>query len=74
MSFGERLREERQRLGLSQTVLGEAGSVRVQAQRLYEQNKRKPDSDYLAAIAASGVDILYVITGQRTPHQEKETA
>jgi len=65
MSFGARLREERQRLGLSQTVLGEAGGVLVQAQRLYEQDKRKPDIGYLSAIAASGVDVLYVITGRR---------
>jgi len=65
MSCGERLREERQRLGLTQTALGEAGGVRVQAQRLYEQDKRNPDTKYLAAIAASGVDVLYVITGRR---------
>jgi len=67
MSFGNRLREERQRLAQTQTALGEIGGVRVQAQRLYEQDKRKPDSDYLAAVADAGVDVLYVITGKRIP-------
>jgi len=65
MDFGTRLREERKRLSLTQTALGAVGGVRVQAQLLYEQGKRKPDIDYLSAIAAAGVDVLYVITGRR---------
>jgi len=66
MSLGKRLREERYRLGLSQAALGAAGAVRMQAQSLYESDQRRPNSDYLAAIAAAGVDILYVITGKRS--------
>jgi len=73
MSVGERLREERNRLALTQTALGAIGGVLVQAQRLYEQGKRKPDSDYLSAVAAAGVDILSVITGRKTPNLEKES-
>ena len=65
MGIGSRLREERDRLGLNQEGLGLLGGVRKQAQLLYEKDERKPDSDYLAAVAGAGVDVLYVLTGQR---------
>lgn len=65
MGIGLRLREERERLGLNQEGFGELGGVRKQAQLLYEKDERKPDSEYLAAIAEGGVDVLYVLTGQR---------
>jgi len=74
MTFATRLREERIRLGLTQKQLGEAGGVRMQAQSHYENEQRRPDSDYLAAIDKAGVDILYVITGRRTPEQDKDVA
>ena len=63
-TFGERLREERERLGLSQTAFAEAGGVQKRAQINYEKADRLPDAAYLAAIAAIGVDVLYVITGK----------
>ncbi len=65
MNIGERLREERERLGLSQPAFGEIGGVQKLAQSNYEQGKRAPDADYLAAIAGAGVDVRYVITGER---------
>jgi transcriptional regulator with XRE-family HTH domain len=65
--FGSRLKEERQRLKLSQTALATVGGVRKQAQLLYEKGERKPDSAYLVGIAKSGVDVLYLITGRRSP-------
>lgn len=61
-----RLREERERLGLSQTELGEVGGVRKQAQHLYETGVRQPDMAYLSAIATAGADVLYILTGQRS--------
>ena len=66
MDNSARLREERERLGLSQEALGVVGGVRKQAQHLYESGARKPDMDYLTAVASAGVDVLYVLTGQRT--------
>lgn len=51
------------RLGLSQTVLGEAGGVTKKSQMLYESGDRSPDASYLAAVAQTGVDIAYVLTG-----------
>lgn len=66
MDNSTRLREERERLGLSQEALGAIGGVRKQAQHLYESGARKPDMDYLSAVATAGVDVLYVLTGQRS--------
>lgn len=64
-TLGERLRSERERLGLSQVAFGEIGGVQKVAQINYEKDKRKPDAEYLAAIAVAGADVLYVVTGQR---------
>lgn len=36
------------------------------AQINYEKGERQPDAAYLAAIAAAGADVLYILTGQRT--------
>jgi len=67
MSFiGERLREERTRLGLSQTALGAIGGVLKQAQIKYEKGERMPDAAYLEAAAKMGADVQYIITGQRS--------
>ncbi|MDG4552851.1 MAG: transcriptional regulator [Candidatus Competibacter sp.] len=63
---GERLREERERLGFNQTDFAAIGGLKKLAQINYEQDKRAPDSAYLAAIAAAGADVQYIITGQRS--------
>ena len=67
MSFEERLREERERLGLSQEKMGLVGGVQKRAQIHYEQGERAPDASYLGAIATAGADVLYVLTGTRAP-------
>lgn len=66
-TFGERLRSERNRLLLTQDQVAEKTSVTKQTQGLYERDKRSPNSEYLAALAELGADVLYVVTGQRTP-------
>lgn len=63
---GDRLREERERLGFNQTDFAELCGLRKLAQIGYEQNKRFPNSAYLATIAAAGADVLYILTGQRS--------
>ncbi|NIF15779.1 helix-turn-helix domain-containing protein [Pantoea sp. Cy-639] len=65
--FGPRLREERERLGLTQRVFGDIGGVEPNAQGKYESGERTPRMDYLAAVAARGVDALYVLSGVHTP-------
>ncbi len=63
--FGDRLREERDRLDLSQSAFAAVAGVQRVAQGHYESGKRSPDGDYLTAVAAAGVDVRYVITGMR---------
>lgn len=62
-SIGSRLREERDRLGYNQSELAEIGRTQRKSQFNYETNARRPDADYMAAIAAAGVNVLYVLTG-----------
>lgn len=64
--MGSRIREERERLGLTQRVLGDIGGVAPNAQGKYESGERTPKADYLAALAARGVDALYVLSGVPT--------
>lgn len=69
-TIGQRLREERERLSLSQTDFGAAVGVTRKSQFNYESGSRSPDAKYLACIYQLGVDVLYVITG----HREKKEA
>ncbi|HEI8938522.1 TPA: helix-turn-helix transcriptional regulator [Klebsiella pneumoniae] len=64
--IGNRLREERERLGLSQPAMGEVGGVKKLTQLNYEKGERVPDSTYLNAVAKIGVDIQFVVTGTRS--------
>ena len=64
MTFGARLREERLRLGMSQPDFAALAGQKKNSQINYEGGKRSPDSDYLAAIAAAGADVSYIVTGK----------
>lgn len=48
-TIGQRLREERERFGMSQTAFGQAGGVQKQAQINYESDLRSPDAIYLSS-------------------------
>lgn len=63
-TIGERLKAERERLGLSQTALGEICQVTKGTQINYEKGDRSPDALYLAAFHAAGGDVMWVVTGQ----------
>jgi transcriptional regulator with XRE-family HTH domain len=65
-SIGERLKEERERLGKSQEEFGAAGGVARNAQGRYEKDLRSPDALYLEQVARIGADVLYIITGTRS--------
>lgn len=67
MGIGDRLKEERERLGLNQTDFATKAGASKNSQYNYEKGERSPDAIYLAAAAGIGVDVLYVVTGQRTP-------
>lgn len=64
-SIGERLRGERERLGMNQSDFAEAAGTTRKSQFNYETDERRPDADYMAAAASMGVDVLYVLTGAR---------
>lgn len=64
-SIGERLKEERDRLGFNQTAFGAIGGVLKQAQLKYEKGERFPGADYLAAVGKVGADVQYIVMGER---------
>lgn len=63
--FGLRLREERERLGLSQVALATVGGVKRLAQGQYEKEVSSPSVRYLAAVASAGIDLQYALFGRR---------
>lgn len=65
LSLGARLREERERLGLSQLAFGELGDVPLRTEQDWERGVSAVKSDFLTVVAQHGVDVLYVITGER---------
>lgn len=66
IEIGLRLKEERERLNLSQTALAEIGGKKKLAQLKYEQGESSPTAAYLEAVRRVGIDVLYVVTGERT--------
>lgn len=67
VSLGSRLKEERLRLGLNQTDLASVADSSKGAQINWEKDVNSPPAAALAAYAAAGVDVLYVLTGKRLP-------
>jgi len=65
MGYGERLASERRRLGKTQSEFAALVGTDSQKQSLYETSKRELRGDYLSTIAAAGVDVLFVLTGNR---------
>ena len=66
MGFGARLAEERKRLGLKQAEFAALVGTDVPKQSLYENDRRELRADYLARLADARVDVVYVLTGQRS--------
>lgn len=64
-TFADRLREERERLGLSQTAFAEGCGVKKLAQINYEKGERAPDAEYLMSASRLGADVTYILTGRR---------
>lgn len=63
---GERLKAERKRLNKTIIQIAAIGGVSKGSQILYEKGK-SPTADYLSSVSDSGVDIIYIITGTRSP-------
>lgn len=65
-SIGVRLKEERERLGFSQTAFAELAASSKKSQIDYEKDFTQPKAGYLAAIAQQGADVQYIVTGERS--------
>lgn len=75
-TIGQRLAEERRRLGYNQTEFGELGGIKKGTVINWEKDLTSPTGTFLAEIAKIGADINYIITGQRTEKvlEPRETA
>lgn len=51
-------------MGLSQQALADQVGISARSQRNYESGERSPDADYLAALVALGMDVMYILSGQ----------
>ncbi|MGP8492713.1 helix-turn-helix domain-containing protein [Paraburkholderia fungorum] len=63
--IGPRIKEERERLRF-QAVLAEAVGVTRQSVLNWESGAAQPPAAALAAMARLGLDVLYILTGERS--------
>ncbi|WP_122665343.1 helix-turn-helix domain-containing protein [Pseudomonas viridiflava] len=63
---GDRLREERERLGMNQTEFGTLLGVSRGTQKNYELGANSLDLRYVSALTECKVDAGYVLTGLRS--------
>jgi len=71
VTIGQRLREERERLGYTQPAFAELAGTTKKSQIDYEKDLTQPKAGYLAAIATVGADINYIVTGVAVPKAQK---
>ena len=72
--IGNRLREERERLGLTQPVFAELAGAKKRTLIDWEKDVSSPTAVQLAQLAAAGADVLYILTGQRASAQPAHDA
>lgn len=65
MHMGDRIKEERERLGFNQSDFAALGAATRKTLFNWETGVAAPNAVVLAAWAAHGLDVLYVVTGQR---------
>lgn len=66
VSFPDRLKLERKRLGLLQGEFAKLGDVSITSQSFYETGKNWPTMEYLENLRKNGVDVRFLATGQRS--------
>lgn len=66
MQISERIKSERKRLGYSQTDMAEIAEASRGTVANWENGIGGPDANALSSMARVGVDVLYVITGDRS--------
>lgn len=66
MHMGERIRDERERLGFSQVDFAALAGATRKTLFNWESGAAAPNATALAVWADHGLDVLYVVTGQRS--------
>lgn len=66
LDIASRVREERERLGFSQTAFAAIAEATRNSQLNWEKGSAAPNATALAAWAKVGADVLYIVTGQRS--------
>lgn len=66
VQVAQRIRIERERLGLTQAAFAEMAGVGRATQIFYENNDRNPDTAYFEKLSEHGIDITYLLSGHRT--------
>ncbi|KVD99667.1 DNA-binding protein [Burkholderia vietnamiensis] len=66
-TFGARLVELREHLGLTQGDLCELTGINRKTQFAYEKGQRYPDAGYLTILLKHGFDVLYMLSGEHPP-------
>ena len=69
--WGTRLREERKRLGKSQTEVAKTTGISRPTQSGYENGEGNPSGTYWESISRMGFDIQYIATGTRSKNLEE---
>ena len=64
--IGIRLKEERERLGYTQPAFAEAAGAKKRTLIDWEKGVSSPTAVQLSALSEIGMDVMYVITGQRS--------
>lgn len=66
VSLGERIREERTRLRMTQGQFAQAAGASVRSVASWEANTARPKASVLAQLASSGIDVGYILNGRRS--------
>lgn len=66
MQISDRLRQERDRLGLTQSEIAKLCGVAFRTYCDYEAGKTEPKASFLNKIDKLGADVMYILTGDRT--------
>ncbi len=63
--IADRLKSERKRLGLTQESLAESAGIKRITLQSWERGLSSPPAIALSALGAVGMDVLFVLTGER---------
>lgn len=65
-TLGARLKEERERVGMTQVALASLTGASKSSQIGWESGRAVPNAEYLATALTLGMDVVYVLTGMRS--------